>query len=99
MPVFREPLRAIGRVNFTWLLSGALLIGLQVTGVAYSVMVFGAATKVNVLYNTRGVWSVLLVWAFGHWVGNTERSLGTAILTRRLFGAILLLAAIVLVTK
>jgi drug/metabolite transporter (DMT)-like permease len=99
MPIFREPLRAIGRVNFAWLLSGALLIGLQVTGVAYSVMVFGAATKVNVLYNTRGVWSVLLVWAFGHWVGNTERSLGTAILTRRLVGAILLLAAIVLVTQ
>jgi hypothetical protein len=99
IPVFREPLRAMGRVNFAWLLGGAVLIGLQVTGVAYSVMVFGAATKVNVLYNTRGVWSVVLVWVFGHWFGNTERSLGHAIFIRRLTGAILLLAAIVLVMR
>lgn len=99
IPMFREPLRAMGRVNSAWLISGALLIGLQVTGISYSVMVFGAATKVNILYNTRGVWSVLLVWAFGHWVGNTERSLGTAVLIRRLVGSILLLSAIVLVAK
>ncbi len=99
VPLFREPLRAIGRVNFTWLLAGSLLIALQVTGVAYSVMVFGHATRVNVLYNTRGVWSVVLVWAVGHWVGNMERNLGPAVLVRRLTGAVLLLAAIVLVTK
>jgi drug/metabolite transporter (DMT)-like permease len=99
VPFFREPLSAIGRVNFAWLLGGAILIGLQVTGIAYSVMVFGAAAKVNILYNTRGVWSVVLVWAFGHWFGNTERTLGTAVLTRRLAGAILLVAAIVLVTR
>ncbi|MEQ1853003.1 MAG: hypothetical protein ABMA01_15605, partial [Chthoniobacteraceae bacterium] len=99
IPLFREPLHAMGRVNFSWLLAGALLIGLQVTGIAYSVMVFGAATKVNILYNTRGVWSVLFVWGFGHWFANTERALGPAVLTRRLLGAILLLAAITLVTK
>jgi drug/metabolite transporter (DMT)-like permease len=99
IPVFREPLQKMGRVNFAWLLGGATIIGLQVTGVAYSVMVFGAATKVNVLYNTRGVWSVVLVWVFGHWFGNTERSLGHAIFIRRLTGAILLLAAIVLVMR
>ena len=52
----------------------------------------------NVLYTTRGVWGVLLVWVFGHWFANTERSLGPAVLTRRLIGAILLLAAIALVT-
>jgi drug/metabolite transporter (DMT)-like permease len=98
IPIFREPLRAMGRVNFSWLLGGAVLIGLQVTCVAYTVMVYGGATRVNILYNTRGVWSVVLVWVFGHWFGNTERNLGIAVLARRLVGALLLLAAIALVT-
>jgi hypothetical protein len=98
VPLFSAPLREMGRVTFSWLLAGAVLIGMQVTGIAYSVMVFGSAAKTNVIYNTRGVWSVLLVWAFGHWVGNTERAHGGAVFARRLTGAVLLLGAIALVT-
>jgi hypothetical protein len=35
----------------------------------------------------------------GHWFGNTERSHGHHVMGRRLFGALLLLAAIVIVMR
>ena len=99
LPLFREPLRELSGSTFRWLLAGAVMIALQASGIAYSIMVFGTAAKTNVLYNTRGVWSVLLVWCFGHWFGNTERNLGPGVLLRRLAGAILLLSAILLITS
>jgi hypothetical protein len=68
---------------------GALLIG--------SLGVYGRATIINVVYSARGLWSVLAVWAVGHWFGNREREHGAAVLRTRLLGAALLLAAIVLV--
>jgi hypothetical protein len=50
-----------------------------------------------VVYSARGLWSVLAVWWVGHWFGNTERDRGGSVLRTRLFGAALLLVAIVLV--
>ena len=58
VPMFREPLSEIPRPAMPWLIAGALLVALQACGVAYSIMVFGSATRTNILYNTRGVWSV-----------------------------------------
>jgi hypothetical protein len=48
------------------------------------------------LYNTRGIWSVVLVWVIGHWFSNTERSIGKRAMLRRLAGALILLAAVLL---
>jgi drug/metabolite transporter (DMT)-like permease len=97
VPLFREPLRALSASTFRWLLAGALVVSVQASGVVYSIVAFGSAARTNVLYNTRGVWSVVLVWGIGHWFGNVERELGNTALVRRLAGAILLLSAIVLV--
>ena len=68
---------------------GAMFIG--------SLAVFAHATTINVVYSARGLWSVVLVWAIGHWFGNRERDQGAAVLRSRLLGAALLLGAIVLV--
>ena len=38
---------------------------------------FGHATMTNIAYNSRGLWSIALIWVFGHWFGNTERDQGT----------------------
>ena len=56
-------------------------------------------TRTNILYNTRGLWSVVLVWVVGHWFGNVERSVGQAVMTRRLLGAAILLGAVFLVRR
>ena len=91
-----EPLSAMPRRSVAWAVGGGVLLSLQATGIAYSIAEFHEVTLTNILYNTRGVWSVLLVWAAGHWFSNTERSVGNAIMGRRLAGAGLLLLAVLL---
>ena len=66
---------------------------LFVSSVAY----FRNATAANVIYSSRGLWSVALVWLIGHWFGNRERQLGGMILRWRLIGAAMMLIAIALV--
>ena len=72
-------------------------MGAQAIAMVCGIALFGRATEINVVYSSRGLWSVLAVWWIGHWFQNQEQQLGRAILQRRLFGALLLMAAIVLV--
>ena len=62
-----------------------------------AISLFGKATEVNVIYSTRGLWSVVAVWWIGHWFKNREQHLPRAVLLRRLAGAILLTAAVAMV--
>ncbi len=96
IPLFPGPLSV---VPWRWAGAGAALLALQAGGVAYSIMVFGSATTTNVVYNSRGVWSVLMVWGIGHWFANHERAQGAAVMGRRFAGSVLLLAAIFLIMR
>jgi drug/metabolite transporter (DMT)-like permease len=96
VPFFRGSLREL---PWRWVTPGAVALAVQASGIAYSIMVFGSATMTNVLYNSRGVWSVLLVWWIGHWFGNRERHRGVGVMFRRLAGSALLLLAIFLVAR
>ena len=64
---------------------------------AYVLGVHGDATAVNIVYSSRGLWSVAAVWLIGHWFSNTEGEVGGPAMRRRLMGALLMLAAIGLV--
>lgn len=97
VPLFAAPLRTIPAVAWRWVLTGAALISLQSMGIAFTLARWGDATAVNVVYSSRGLWSVILVWAVGHWFANDERAAGAAVLRARLAGAVLLIAAIALV--
>jgi len=97
IPIFREPLRKIKRPAWPWLIGGSVLLGLQAAGVGIAIGAFGDATAVNVVYSSRGLWSVLAVWWVGHWFHNDEQNLGPAVLRLRLWGAGLMLLAIALV--
>lgn len=54
------------------------------------------AAGLNVVYGSRGIWSVLIVWLLGAFLGARERISGAKVLTQRLCGAALIAAAIVL---
>ena len=97
IPFFHEPLRALPKENWRWLIAGSLLLSAQASCIAWSIVSLGGATVVNILYSSRGIWSVLIVWTIGPLFGNIERDIGTAVMSRRLLGAGLLLGAIVLV--
>jgi drug/metabolite transporter (DMT)-like permease len=94
IPFFSGSLREL---QWRWVLPGGMFLGLQCIGVAYAIMVFGSATTTNIMYSSRGIWSVILVWTIGHWFANVERTQGTPVMLRRLAGSALLLAAIGLI--
>ena len=70
-------------------------MGLQAISLVTSVALFGDATSINVIYNARGLWSVLAVWLIGHWFQNTEQNLGGEVMGMRLAGAAMMTVAIV----
>jgi drug/metabolite transporter (DMT)-like permease len=97
IPFFQAPVSAIRRPAWPWLLGGCLFIGFQSLAFVIAVAQFGNATSANVIYSSRGLWSVVAVWAIGHWFENREQHLGAGVLRWRLAGAVLLMAAIALV--
>jgi drug/metabolite transporter (DMT)-like permease len=85
--------------TWKWLIAGCVLNGLQTLGMVICVGMFrhpNAATAVNIVYNSRGIWSVMLVWILGGWFGNIEREQGARVMAARFTGAVLLLSAIVI---
>jgi drug/metabolite transporter (DMT)-like permease len=92
--------RAMGEASAgSWrpLLLGGIFVAVQGALLISSLALYAKATTINVVYSARGLWSVLAVWGVGHWFGNREREHGAAVLRSRLLGAVLLLAAIILV--
>jgi drug/metabolite transporter (DMT)-like permease len=96
IPLFRAPLRAIPRAAWPWLLAGTAIMALQSALFVLTVAQWGQVASANVLYSSRGLWSVVLVGLFGHWVRSREQHVGRAILLWRLAGATLMMAAIAL---
>ncbi len=96
IPFFSAPLREMPGPMVVWAVGGGVLLTVQAMGIAYCIAVYHEVTVTNVLYNTRGLWSVALVWVVGHWFANAERQVGGAVMTRRLIGALILLAAVYL---
>lgn len=80
--------------TWKWLIAGSALLGLQGLGMAFVLSEFGHATVVNIVYSSRGVWTVLLVWGLGKWFANVEREQGTPVMAARLLGAGLIVCAI-----
>jgi len=99
IPFFNGRLRDIDRATWIWFGSGAFFLSAQ--GLLLYIVLghFGHATELNVVYNSRGLWTVLLVWFFGSWFANQERAAGRAAMIRRLIGSLLILAAIGLVLR
>lgn len=94
---FSAPLSAIRPQAWPWLVGGSVLLGGQSIIFVSTLAVFGKATSANIVYASRGLLSVLLVWVIGHWFMNTEQHLGPRVLRWRLAGALLMMSAIVLV--
>ncbi|HYE17342.1 MAG TPA: DMT family transporter [Tepidisphaeraceae bacterium] len=95
-PIFEGRLREIPKPGAGPLLLGSLFLGLQALLLVRTLGLYPDTTRINVVYNSRGLWSVIAVWLVGHWWGNTERHAGHGVMLRRIIGAALLLGAIVI---
>ncbi len=97
IPTFRGSHRDIPRKAWLSLLGGATATGFQAVLFGLTISQYGNATAANVVYSSRGLWSVILVWLIGDWFGNREQNLGADVLRWRLAGAALMTTAIALV--
>ncbi|MEM0895768.1 MAG: DMT family transporter [Verrucomicrobiota bacterium] len=97
MPFFGDPLTTIPRKAWSFLIWGGLAFGAQAVLIAIALGQFGKATEINIVYSTRGLIGVLMVWTIGHWFGNQEgKTVGREIMQKRLVGSLLMCVAIVL---
>jgi len=80
-----------------WRNLGAICLALQALMLVSSIAIHRHAPVANVLYSSRGLWSVLAVWLAGHWLDNREGRHGGSILAWRLAGATVLIIAIIVV--
>jgi drug/metabolite transporter (DMT)-like permease len=96
LPTGRAEIDRESRPYSRWLAAGATCFAIQGLMFMSAVSIYRQVTSANVLYSSRGLWSVVGVWAVGHWFTNREQHLGARVLAWRLIGAILLLAAIVM---
>jgi len=97
IPFFSAPLTCIPRAAWPPLLLGGALIGGQSLVITMVIVTYQDATSANILYSSNGLWSVIAVWAVGHWFASREQHLGAGVLRWRLIGAALMLVAISLV--
>ncbi|GAB4286109.1 MAG TPA: hypothetical protein DIU37_05410 [Opitutae bacterium] len=97
IPLFRWRLRDTPKPAWRWLLVGSSLMALQELCFTVPIGLVGKATVVNILYSSRGIWSIVLVWAVGHWFSSQEQHVGVRTMLQRLGGALMLFSAIVIV--
>lgn len=79
-----------------WIIAGTILMALQAMSMCYSLAEFGDAPRINIVYALRGLWGVLLAWAFARQLQTGEASAGRATMLRRLAGASLLTTSVLL---
>lgn len=80
-----------------WGAAGIALLALQTMPVAVAIGVYGNATAVNVVYGSRGLWSVIIVALVARQFGVSEGTRDKRTLLFRLGGSILILAAVIVV--
>ena len=89
----RRPVR-LSRAAWPPLLAGTLFFMVQFTIEAGVISQFGNAPQANILYSTRGLWSVVLAWLVSHG-GRTVRP-PRRVFLQRMAGAIILVIAVAL---
>ncbi|QDV63315.1 hypothetical protein Mal65_24570 [Crateriforma conspicua] len=97
VPFFSAPLRRLEPAALPWIAGGAFLMALQAVFLTCTISTWGHAAEANVLYSSRGLWAVVLIWMVGHWFSKSEQAAGGKVMTQRLIAAGLLSIAIVLV--
>jgi len=80
-----------------WLAAGVVLLGLQAIGMGTAIGLFGDATGANVVYGSRGLWSLLLLALFAHRLGIKDSVFERRTLALRIVGSVLILLAVSLV--
>ena len=98
LPQARRAERGVKPPGFNrWAAAGVLLLGLQAVGMGVAIGLYGDATGANIIYGSRGLWSLLLLALVARQLGLQDSSSDRGTMLRRLLGGLLILAAVLLV--
>jgi drug/metabolite transporter (DMT)-like permease len=97
IPMFAKTRLRFSRQDTAWLALSIVFISFQAVAMGVALSRYGNATAINIVFSSRGMWSVLFIWWFGRLLGNDESLLGRRAFWERLVGSALILVAIVLV--
>lgn len=97
IPFFREPLASISSEVWPWAILAAFLMALQALLLNYTLAHFQNVAAINVLYSSRGLWSVLLAVPMAYLFSLPRENRSRRIVIQRAVGACLLCAAIAIV--
>jgi drug/metabolite transporter (DMT)-like permease len=97
IPLFAKTRLKFSRQDTAWLALSIVFISFQAVAMGVALSRYGNATAINIVFSSRGMWSVLFIWWFGRLLGNDESLLGRRAFWQRLAGSALILIAIVLV--
>jgi drug/metabolite transporter (DMT)-like permease len=78
------------------LLLAALLMSSQAISVTYALGQFNDATRINIVYSLRGLWSVLFAAVASRWLLRNDTTLSRSTLMYRFIGAAMVTAAIII---
>ena len=92
----KSPLPKFPKASSKWVWISNFLLTSQALMMAIALAFFNDATNVNIVYGSRGLWGIVLVWMLGSKMGLQESSRRPGTMIWRLIGAILLTIAIVL---
>lgn len=95
VPFFRESFREVPRVAWPWVLAASFGMALQALLLNYTLATYQNVAAVNVIYTTRGLWSVLLgAMAIKFFFSSSRSAAPRRIFILRLAGASLMTLAI-----
>lgn len=97
IPLFKFPLKSVPLGAWSWTILGSSVMSFQSLLFVGALALTGRGTVLNVVYASRGLWSVLAVWLLGHWFSSREISGAPRnTLALRLISSALIIAAVVL---
>ena len=96
IPFFKFSLSSIPASGWKFLLIGSILFAFQAIAISSAIAYYGHAAAANVVYSSRGIWSLIFVWLIGRWLSVSEEGLSKTVFAVRMIGAVLLLASIFL---
>ena len=97
LPWKEEALFRHGQAGDKWVWRSGVLIALQAVLMSTAIACYRVPTEVNVVYSSRGLWTILLVAWLGRRLCLSEGSLTFWVKIRRLLGSILLGICILLI--
>ena len=79
-----------------WTIAGGVIVAGQAIMIGVALAFFNDATGINVVYASRGLWAIVLIYWFGKLLGNDERTTSGKHFGWRFLGTTLLTAAVVM---